>query len=177
MPHGYRSYPKRWYILLALFWLNLVVQVVYITYSPIATVSTAYYDVDLTAINWLSLLWLILFTPFTFLAGWAFDRFGIRKCLIVAALGLTLATATRCLSLTVGVTDGVKNSKLAYVWVLLGSLVGATVQPIILASTTLLAGTWFSVQQRNLANTLVRSTPPLLCACGQLAQPSAVLLP
>jgi MFS family permease len=143
--------------LFAIFWLNLVVQVVYIAFSPIATVSASYYDVGLTAINWLSLLWLILFTPFTFLAGWAFEKYGIRNCLIAAATGLTLATLVRCLSLAVGSSQGVKDNAFAYITLVLGSLIAATVQPIILASTTLMASTWFSVQQRNLANTVVRT--------------------
>ena len=138
------------------FWLNVVTQTIFICFAPIATVSYQYYGLsDASGINWLALIWCGLFPPFAFLAAWIFDQYGLRKGLIGASGLLVFASAIRCLSLLVGVTDETKDNYGAYTAVLIGSWLAGMAQPAIMSSTTLLATAWFNEKQRNMANGLV----------------------
>lgn len=46
-------------MLIIVFLFNLVIQVFFTTFMPIATPASEYYGVDFTAINWLALIWCV----------------------------------------------------------------------------------------------------------------------
>jgi FLVCR family MFS transporter 7 len=169
--YTYRSYRKRWLMLAIVCGLNILVQMMFTTLQPIATPAAKFYGVDLTAINWLSVVWGVLFVPGTFFAAWSLFKLGLRWSLILASAGLLLGSILRALS-TAFPTDGLREDDLgnelnkqkksvgAYVVLLLGSMIMAFVQPIILSCTTMTAAAWFSEKQRNLAITLVCPCAP-----------------
>lgn len=180
--YTFKQYGRRWLMMLIIFWLNTVTQIIYMAFAPIATASAQYYDVNLTAINWLALIWTVLYAPGTALAGYCFYKYRFRRCMLLSAAGLMLAAAVRCISLAYPVQDGVKTGVGSYIWVLLGSMIAGCVQPFIMASTTLLASSWFSEKQRNLANSLMAIANPLGLAAGAvlaplIAQPDETPLP
>jgi MFS transporter, FLVCR family, MFS-domain-containing protein 7 len=156
----YVQYRKRWLILAIVFLQNFVLQIIFITFAPVATSAAHFFNVSTSAINWLVLVWLVLAVPCTFLSGWSFHKLGLRTSLLIAGAMVVVGTAVRILSLTVDVSSSLggsqKDSTAAYSLVLVGTIVVASSQPIILASTTQVAAAWFSERQRGLANTLVR---------------------
>ena len=171
--YTYRTYPQRWRMLFIISVFNFFIQIAFTTFMPVATVAAAYYDVGLTAINWLAIVWAAVFLPCTVVAGWAVFKHGVRNCLRTCGGVLLLGALLRALSAVYGggnaappaqQIDGqeapldVPDSKPvgAYILLIVGSMVMALVQPLVLSSTTLMAASWFSENERNLANTLVR---------------------
>ena len=154
-------------MLIIVFLINFVIQLHFTTFIPIATPAARFYDVDLTAINWLALIWSASFLPATLLASWGMLKFGLRRMMIAAGGMMLLGSVVRALT---GLFDEVededdgiarKDSAGAYALLLIGSFLMGLVQPIVLSSTTLTAAAWFSEKQRNLANTLVRPLLPV----------------
>lgn len=162
-PCRYRSYPRRWLMLVIVFLFCFYVQLLFATFAPIATPAAQYFDVGLTAINWLALVWTVLFLPCTALSAWAMHKYGLRTSLSVAACLLLVGSLIRA---AVGFFDNVaspdspakpvKASGGAYTVVLIGTIVMAIAQPAALSCTTLTAASWFSERERNIANTVVR---------------------
>lgn len=172
MDHGgghtywYKQYGKRWQMLSIIVFVNVVIQMMFITFAPIATPAASFYRVDVTAINWLAVVWPALFLPATYASAWGYHRFGLRTTMAGAAVIMALGAGVRIISVAVplgvseddsGETQPHKNAG-AYIIVLAGTVIMATVQPIILSSTTQVAAAWFSEKQRGTANTLVRSS-------------------
>jgi hypothetical protein len=167
--YTYKTYPARWRMLGIVFGFNFVVQIMFTTLMPVATPAADFYGVGLTAINWVSLVWGALFIPGTIFAGWSLFKLGLRLSIILAGAGLLLGSILRTVSAAFpteqtirledldGVPNVQKKSLGAYTILLLGTMIMACVQPIILSSTTITAAAWFSEKQRNLAITLVRS--------------------
>jgi len=50
----------------------------WITFSPIADVTAAYYGVGDMAVNWLSLIFLVVCIPLGLVAAWLLDTLGLR---------------------------------------------------------------------------------------------------
>jgi MFS family permease len=161
--YTYRVYPQRWRMLAIVFLLNFVIQIYFTTFMPIATPAANFYDVGLTAINWLALIWAAVFLPCTAIAGWAMFKFGLRRCMMVSSVVVLVGSVIRACTglfgerLAIGDLPVSRNGTGAYTMLIIGSVVMALPQPTILSSTTLTAAAWFSEKQRNLANTIVRT--------------------
>lgn len=154
----YKQYPQRWRMLATVFFANVVVQSIFITFAPIATAASQFYNVDLTAINWLALVWPAIFIPASFVSSWSYHKFGLRVNMLAAGIMMAVGTCFRLLSLAVPIVEedlSRKDNRGAYTAVLLGTMLVALVQPVVLSSTTQLAAAWFSESQRGMANTLV----------------------
>jgi MFS family permease len=174
--YTYKQYARRWRMLGIVFFCTFLIQFIFITYAPIATPASVFYNVDTTAINWLALVWPLLFLPCTIASGWSLHKYGLRPNMIIAGFMMLLGTGVRLISVAIKEQDATikesystddsvteieilgqqKASRAAYSFVLIGTIIVATVQPIVLSSTTQLASAWFAEDQRSLANTLVR---------------------
>ena len=186
MDHGgghtywYKQYGKRWQMLGIIVFANVVMQTMFITFAPIATASAHFYQVDVRAINWLATIWPALFLPATYASAWAYHRFGISKTMAGAGAMLALGAGVRVISVAIPLQeddtdptiDPSKNAG-AYILVLVGTCLMASVQPIVFSSTTQVASAWFSEKQRGTANTLVRPCDQLrTISIGGFARPS-----
>lgn len=167
MDHGgghtywYKQYGKRWQMLGIIVFANVVIQTMFITFAPIATAAARFYRVDVTAINWLAVIWPALFLPATYASAWAYHRFGLRKTMAGAGVMLALGAGVRVISVAIPLkvdetSDEPSKNAGAYILVLVGTFLMASVQPIVFSSTTQVASAWFSEKQRGTANTLVR---------------------
>lgn len=61
LPGPYRVYKRRWFGLAQLSLLNLIVSWDWLTFAPVASTSAEYYDVSISAVNWLSTAFLFAF--------------------------------------------------------------------------------------------------------------------
>lgn len=155
----YKQYPQRWRMLATIFFANLVLQSIFMTFAPIATAASHFYNVDLTAINWLALVWPAIFIPASLVSSWSYHKYGLRVNMLAAGIMMAVGTCLRLLSLAVPIVNAdllsQKDNRGAYTAVLIGTMLVAIVQPVVLSSTTLVAASWFSESQRGMANTLV----------------------
>lgn len=102
-------------------------------------------------------------------SSWCLDTLGLRRSLVGASLLNMVAAIVRYFSDYMPSTEG----RLAVA--LLGQIMAACAQPMILDCPTLMAATWFGVNERALANTLASVANPLGVALGSLISP--VLVP
>ncbi len=74
----YRVYPVRW-LMLFLYALNQIVNsILWITFAPIQPNASAYYGVNSTAINMLSIIFMILYFPASIAASHVFAKYGLK---------------------------------------------------------------------------------------------------
>ena len=74
----YRVYPYRWVVLLAFMFINLTIQMLWISFASITGPAAAYYGVTDQQIGLLSMIFMIVYIPLSIPASWVIDTFGIR---------------------------------------------------------------------------------------------------
>jgi MFS transporter, FLVCR family, MFS-domain-containing protein 7 len=150
-----RVYKIRWYILLVICIANLSNSINWIMYSSIADYTGQFYSVDYDAVNFLSLIYLIISTVAAFFSFWLIDNIGVRTSLNLGSWMNFLGSTIRVIS-SIDWADGEplvpQSSK--YAVLLIGQSLCGLSQPFILFVTTKFANTWFADDQRALANTL-----------------------
>jgi MFS family permease len=157
---AYRVYPYRWAVLGSFMFVNLVMQALWIDFSPIMRDAAAYYGVSEFAIGLLAMLFMIVFVPLSIPASWAIDRFGFRKA---AGLGSVLMAAFAIIRAAGGPS---------YAVALVGTAGIAVAQPLLLNAWTKVAAHWFAEGERATAVGLVTLANLLGIAVGMLASPA-----
>ena len=139
----YRVYPYRWAVLASFMLVNLVMQALWIDFSPIMKEAASYYGVSELAIGLLAMLFMIIFLPLSIPASWAIDRFGFRKS---AGLGALMMAAFAVLRAIAGPS---------YALTIVGTVGIAMAQPLFLNAWTKVAAHWFAESERATAVGLV----------------------
>jgi MFS family permease len=132
----YKMYPYRWVVLAVFMLINVMVQVLWICYAPIASSAAASYCVKREDIDLLANLFMLIYLPVAFPAAWAIDHFGFKKAV---GFGAVLIGAF-------GLLRGL--FPLSYSVALVGSIGIAVGQPFLLNAFTKLAALWFPQKQR-----------------------------
>lgn len=136
-----RLYKRRWVTLLLFSFLSMSNAILWITYSPIAYIVSSYYNISLFVVNFLSLVYMIVYIPGIFLASWIIDnkvsRYGSYLFYWEILLGITDWSNLECIakhdwwicsmcgsiSVYFSFCDDRANVYFFYFWVLLKSLV------------------------------------------------------
>jgi MFS family permease len=156
----YRVYPYRWAVLGSFMLVNLVMQALWIDFSPIMADAASYYGVTELAIGFLAMLFMIIFLPVSIPASWAIDRFGFRRA---TGFGVILMAAFAFLRALAGPS---------FALVLVGTAGLAIAQPFLMNSWTKVAAHWFAEGERATAVGLVTLANLLGIAVGMLASPA-----
>ncbi|XP_068181045.1 solute carrier family 49 member A3 isoform X2 [Antennarius striatus] len=143
---GFTVYRRRWFVLLLLCLLNCSNATVWLTFAPVAVQSAQYLQVGLEAINWLSLVFVVVAIPLSFATTWMLDTLGLKFTLILGSWLNMLGAVTRFCG-TLGGQQGA-----LFPVVMLGQTLGALAQPFIIFAPTKMAALWFHDQQRATAN-------------------------
>jgi MFS family permease len=156
----YRAYPYRWAVLGSFMLVNLVMQVLWIDFSPIMRDASAYYGVTELAIGFLAMLFMAVFLPLSIPVSWIIDRFGFRKATGFGVILMTVFALARALAGP------------SFALVLAGTAGIAVAQPFLLNSWTKVAAHWFPEGERATAVGLVTLANLLGIATGMLASPA-----
>ena len=166
---GYRVYGYRWVMLAVFMFLNLTLQLLWISYAPILTPAAKFYGVSDTQIAALAVTsWLIAYLVLSIPASWAIDTYGIY---VTVGLGAILMAVF-------GVLRGFAVNYTQVFWMTAGL---ALAQPFLLNSWTKFAAHWFGVEDRativgvvtlsNLVGIAIgEAVPPLLLQGGMPIQ-------
>jgi len=136
MTEKYRTYRYRWAVLAATMLVNVTIQALWIAYSPISSLSAAYYDVSEMAIGFFAMSFMIAFLPLSIPASWLIDRFGFARvvgagAVAVGVFGLLRGAAGQNYALAFAATCGI-----------------AAAQPLLLNSWTKMPAAWFPARER-----------------------------
>ncbi len=155
----YQVYGYRWVVLGVTMFINLTIQILWISYAPIITEAAKIYNVSDTQIASLSVTsWLIAYLVLSIPASWAIDTYGIY---VTIGFGGVLMTVF-------GVWRGFATDYTQIFWITAGI---AIAQPFLLNSWTKFAAHWYPIEDRATMVGLVTLANLLGIAIGEAVPP------
>ncbi|KAI1356187.1 major facilitator superfamily domain-containing protein [Xylaria sp. FL0043] len=159
----YKVYRRRWFGLMELTLLNLVVSWDWLTFSPVSQYAAAYYGHSESDINWFSTAFLFAFvviSPLTiYMLHW-----GPKQSIVTAAVFTILGNIVR-------VAGSYSRSGGIYGVVMFGQILIGFAQPFVLSAPTRYSDLWFTNRGRIAATALPSLANPFGAALGQLIVP------
>ena len=134
-----RIYGYRWVVLLVFALITATIQIQWLTFASIAREARQFYGVSALAVDFLSLLFMLVFLVACLPASWVIHTYGIRKGLGIGAV------LTGIFSLMKGVFAG------DYTMIVIAQTGLALAQPFILNAATQVAVQWFPLKERAIA--------------------------
>ena len=168
---AFKAYPERWHMLALYAISSLLNAVLWISFASIDDDVAAFYDVSVNAINWLAIVFQVMYFPAMLFALYMLAAYSLRFTLIVG----TAMGATAGLLRAVSSLIAPASPHLGYAVCMLGQLVASMAQPIFLSTPAKVAANWFPVSERDLATTVGSLFNPLGNAVGQVVPPMVVV--
>lgn len=159
MSEKYKLYGYRWVVLAVFMFINLTIQMLWITYAPITGVAAKFYGVSDLQIGMLSMVFMIAFVPFSVPVSWVIDTYGFRVgvgigALLMGVFGLLRGFAGTNYSLVLWSTVGI-----------------AVAQPFLLNAWTTLPAKWFPAESRATMVGLITLANLVGAALGMVVTP------
>ena len=161
---GVQVYGYRWIVLLLFFMINVISNILWTTYAPVTTHAMEFYGVDEFLVIFISLVFLIVYIPITFLATWLINKFEFK---IGASLGALLMGVFGFLRF---IADN------NYILALIFSIGIAIAQPFLLNTITKLSANWFPEKERTTATGISLIATALGVALGMVMTPILVIV-
>ncbi len=159
---AYRVYASRWLVLAAYMAANMTIQILWISYAPVAAQSSLFYGVSELRIGFFSMAFMLAFIPLSIPISWLIDKFG---CKPVVAAGAAVTGICGVLRGFAGTNFGLA----------MAATVGmAAAQPVFLNSWTKVSALWFPRNERATAVGLLTLANLLGAAVGQVLTPILV---
>jgi MFS family permease len=155
----YRVYGYRWVVLGVFMFVNLTVQMLWITFAPITGPAASFYGVTDLQIGYLAMSFMITYLFISFPASWVIDTYGFRKAVSIGAVLMSVFAIVR----------GLAGDN--YTLVLIGSIGIGIGQPFLMNAWTKVPANWFSINERATAVGLVTLANLLGTALGMLLTP------
>src|SRR5215208_5227948 len=159
MATNYKLYAYRWVVLAVFMFINLTIQMLWITYAPITGPAAAFYGVSDLQIGLLAMSFMIAFIPLSIPVSWLIDTYGFRLAVSIGAVlmgifGLARGFAGASYSLVLWSTIGI-----------------AAAQPFLLNAWTKVPANWFAIEERATAVGLVTLAKLVGTALGLVLTP------
>ncbi len=159
MERGFQLYSYRWVVLAVFMFINLTIQVLWISYAPITGPAADFYGVSDLQIGLLAMSFMIAFIPLSLPVSWAIDTFGMRLTVSIGAVMMGVF----------GLLRGLAGAN--YSLVLLSTFGIAAAQPFLLNAWTKVPANWFSIKERATAVGLVTLANLVGTALGMVLTP------
>lgn len=162
---SYQVYSYRWVVLILFVFSGVANAMVLLTWAPITDKAQTYWDnINITAVNLLSVIFQICYVPGTLLALRFSERFSLRGLLLRGGI----LTSVGCIFRVIGASVVDSSASGSYALVLFGTIFVGLSQPFYLNMPAKIASTWFGVKERDIATTLCSLANPLGSAIGSL---------
>jgi MFS family permease len=155
----FRVYGYRWAILAVFMFVNLTIQILWISYAPITGPAAQFYGVTDLQIGLFAMSFMIAYIPLSIPVSWVIDTYGFR---VAVSIGVVMMGVF-------GLLRGVAGMNYALV---LGSTIGiAIAQPFLLNAWTKVPANWFAIGERATAVGLVTLSSLIGTAIGMVLTP------
>lgn len=159
MTTNLKLYRYRWVVLAVFMFINLTIQMLWITYAPITGPAASFYGVTDLQIGLLAMSFMIAFIPLSIPVSWIIDTYGFRLAVSIGAVlmgvfGLLRGFAGANYSLVLASTIGI-----------------AAAQPFLLNAWTKVPANWFGPEERATAVGLVTLANLTGTALGMVLTP------
>jgi MFS family permease len=131
-----KLYRYRWVVLAVFMFINLTIQMLWITYAPITGPAAQYYGVSDLQIGLLAMSFMIVYIPLSIPVSWVIDTYGFRLAVSIGAVMMGIFGLLRGFA-------GVN-----YTLVLWSTIGIAAAQPFLLNAWTTVPAKWFAVEER-----------------------------
>jgi MFS family permease len=142
--------------------INLTIQILWISYAPITGPAAQFYGVTDLDIGLFAMIFMIAFIPLSIPVSWAIDTFGFRKAVGLGALIMG----------AFGILRGLAGAD--YGLALAGTIGLGIAQPFLMNSWTTVAAKWFPLDERALAVGLATIANLLGTAIGMIVTPELI---
>ena len=160
MTDKFKLYGYRWVVLGVFMFINLTIQMLWITYAPITGPAAAYYGVTDLQIGLLAMSFMIAFIPLSIPVSWVIDTYGFRVAVSIGAVMMGIF----------GLLRGFAGANYSLV---LWSTIGiAAAQPFLLNAWTKVPANWFAIEERATAVGLVTLANLVGTALGMVLTPA-----
>ena len=159
MATNYKLYGYRWVVLAVFMFINLTIQILWISFAPITGPAAQFYGVSDLQIGLLAMSFMIAFIPLSIPVSWLIDTYGFRLAVGVGAVLMGVF----------GILRGFAGTNYG---VVLASTIGiAAAQPFLLNAWTKVPANWFAVEERATAVGLVTLANLAGTAIGMVLTP------
>ncbi len=159
MTDQYKLYPYRWVVLGVFMFINLTIQILWISYAPVTGLAASFYGVTDLKIGWLAMSFMVAFIPLAIPVSWVIDTYGFRLAVSIGAVAMGFF----------GLLRGLVGT--SYLGVLLATVGIAAAQPFLLNAWTKVPANWFAVEERATAVGLVTLANLVGTALGMVLTP------
>jgi MFS family permease len=159
---SFQLYPYRWMVLAVFMFINLTIQMLWITYAPITGTAAQFYGVTDLQIGFLAMSFMIAFIPLSIPVSWVIDSYGFRLAVSIGAVMMGVF----------GLLRGFAGDN--YGWVLAATIGIAAAQPFLLNAWTKVPANWFAMEERATAVGLITLANLVGTALGMVLTPVLV---
>ncbi|KAG8530950.1 uncharacterized protein KY384_004307 [Bacidia gigantensis] len=159
----YRVYKVRWFGLIQLVLLNVIVSWDWLTFSPVANTAADFYGTNPSIINWLSTAFLFAFVAASPWTIFALHRGGPRLAIITSSILILIGNWIRY--------GGTRTRVPSFGLTMFGQILIGLAQPFVLSAPTYYSELWFSPRGRVSATAIASLANPFGGALGQLIDP------
>ncbi len=159
MHDQYKVYGYRWLVLAVFMFLNMTIQVLWISYAPITGPTATFYGVSDLKIGLLAMTFVIAFILLSIPVSWVIDTYGLRLAVSIGAVLMGIF----------GLARGLVGNN--YPLVLLSTVGIAIAQPFLLNAWTKVPAIWFAAEERATAVGLVTVANLVGMAVGMFLTP------
>ena len=159
MTTQYKIYPYRWVVLAAFMFINLTIQILWISYAPITGPAAEYYGMTDLQIGLLAMSFMIAFIPLSIPVSWVIDTYGFRIAVSIGAILMGVF----------GILRGLAGEN--YTLVLWSTFGLAAAQPFLLNAWTKVPANWFAIEERATAVGIVTLGNLIGTALGMVLTP------
>lgn len=168
-PVEYKTYKRRWFGLVQLILLNIVISWSWLSYSPVVNDAATFFQTTPSVINWLSTAFLFAFCVAAPVALYAIYHRGAKFAFNLASILVMTGSWIRY--------GGTRASPPSYGAVMVGQILIGLAQPIALSMPTTYSELWFSPRGRVAATAVASLANPLGGALGELINPMFLTAP
>ncbi|KAI1387448.1 MFS general substrate transporter [Hypoxylon trugodes] len=162
----YKVYKRRWFGLVQLTLLNIIVSWDWLTFSPVSQNAAVYYNTTESAINWYSTGFLFSFVAIFPVTIYAL-HWGPKPSIVISAVLILVGNWIRY-------AGSHSRDGGIYGVVMFGQILTGLAQPFVLAAPTRYSDMWFTERGRVTATALASLANPFGAALGQLVVPFMV---
>lgn len=131
-----KTYPYRWIILSLYVLITIIIEIQWLTFASISEVAQDFYQTTALRIDFLSMIYMLVFVVMSIPASYIIDTWGLKKGLMIGALLTGIFGALKAWGAESLLTVTIAQIGLA------------VAQPFILNAVTKVGALWFPVQER-----------------------------
>jgi len=131
-----KIYPYRWVILAVYFIIAAIIQIQWLTFASVSSAAQEFYKTSALRIDFLSIIYMIVFIVMSIPASYIIDTWGLRKGLVIGALLTGIFGALKAWG-----GDSLLLVTIAQIGL-------AVAQPFILNAITKVGAKWFPIEER-----------------------------